>query len=135
MPYFEPLYYAEVGYSASLAAENSFDTEKQSFIALAEESTAKALNNSPNNLGLWRKAQSTYFELSLSDPKYLSLALNAGTITTTLAPTDPATFYNLGLIQKTAGLTNEARSSFQTALKLKPDYLEAKNEIENLDSK
>lgn len=132
-PYFEPLYYAELGYAASLAAENSFDNDKKSQTELAEKSTALALGGSPNNLSLWRKAQSTYFELSLSDSKYLSLALNAGKITTELAPTDPAGYFNLGLIQKTAGQKNEARDAFSKALELKPDYTEAKEELAKLD--
>lgn len=132
-PYLEPLYYAELGYAASLASENSFDNDKKSYADLAEKSTATALTNSPNNLSLWRKAQSTYFELSLSNPKYLNLALNAGKVTTQLAPTDPAAYYNLGLIQKTASQKEDARKSFTKALELKPDYLEAKEELAKLD--
>jgi len=129
-PYFEPIYYAEIAYAASLAAENSFDTDKENFIKLSETSLSLALNDSPNNLSLWRKAQSIYFELSISDSKYLDLAINAGKITTTLAPTDPATFYNLGLIEKTANKKEDAKKSFSQALRLKPDYIEAKTELE-----
>ncbi len=132
MPYPEPLYYSEIGYAASLAAENSYDNEKTTYTNLAENSTATALKLSPNNINLWRKAQSTYFELSLSDPKYLNLAINAGNVTVQLAPTDPAVYYNLGLIQKTAGEKDNAKKSFSKAVELKPDYIEAMNELENL---
>ncbi len=132
-PYFEPIYYAEIAYAASLASDNSFDADKENFIKLSETSLSKALNDSPNNLSLWRKAQSIYFELSISDTKYLDLAINAGLITTTLAPTDPATFYNLGLIQKTANKKDDAIKSFSQALKLKPNYIEAKNELESIN--
>lgn len=132
-PYFEPLYAAEVGYAASLVAENSFDTQKDSFIKLAQDSIEASLKNSPNNLSLWRKAQSSYFELSLSDSRFLEAAENAGIVTTNLAPTDPAAYYNLALIQKTMGKTQNARNSFGIALKLKPDYVEAQDQLNSLD--
>lgn len=131
-PYLEPLYHAETAYIASIAAENSFDIEQRNYIELAVNEISKSLNDSPNNVGLWRKAQSTYFELSLSDPKFLDLAINAGEITIQLAPTDPAAYYNLGLIQKTAGKKEEAYQSFSKALELKPNYQEALSEKENL---
>ena len=133
-PYLEPLYHAETAYVASIAAENSFDIEQKNFIELAVSEISKSLNDSPNNVGIWRKAQSTYFELGLSDSKFLDLAINAGKVTIQLAPTDPAAYYNLGLIQKTAGQNTEAIQSFAKALELKPNYQEAIIEKENLNN-
>lgn len=46
----------------------------------------------------------------------------------------PAAYLQLGQLQQSAGLIPEARTSYQTALKLKPEFPEAKSALESLGS-
>ena len=75
-----------------------------------------------NQLGL------TYYDQG----KYVE-ALTIFKATTQLEPINAHHFYNLGTIQKLLRDYESARESFRTALKLKPDYTEAKTQLDILE--
>lgn len=75
-----------------------------------------------NQLGL------TYYDQG----KYVE-ALTVFKATTQLEPLNAHHFYNLGTVQKILRDYEAARESFRTALKLKPDYIEAKSQLDILD--
>jgi class 3 adenylate cyclase len=53
--------------------------------------------------------------------------------TTQLEPTNPHHYYNLGTVQKILRDYVSARESFRTALRFKPDYSEAKTQLDILE--
>ncbi len=75
-----------------------------------------------NQLGL------TYYD----QRKYVE-ALTVFKATTQLEPLNPYHFYNLGTVQKILRDYNSAQESFRMALKLKPDYAEARTQLDILD--
>lgn len=64
--------------------------------------------------------------------KYIE-ALTVFRATTQLEPANAHHYYNLGTVQKILRDYAAARESFQTALKLKPDYSEAQNQLSLLE--
>ncbi len=75
-----------------------------------------------NQLGITYHDQNKYVE-----------ALTVFRATTQLEPANSYHFYNLGTTQKILRNYASARDSFRTALKLKPDYSEARTQLDLLD--
>jgi CRP-like cAMP-binding protein len=75
-----------------------------------------------NQLGL------TYYD----QEKYVE-ALTVFKATTQLEPHNPYHYYNVGTVQKILRDYQAARESFRTALKLKPDYTQAKTQLDILE--
>ncbi len=75
-----------------------------------------------NQLGITYHDQGKYIE-----------ALTVFRATTQLEPANAYHFYNLGTAQKIVRDYAAAREAFRTALKIKPDYSEAKNQLSLLD--
>ncbi|RME70982.1 MAG: tetratricopeptide repeat protein, partial [Chloroflexi bacterium] len=75
-----------------------------------------------NQLGLTYYDQEKYEE-----------ALTVFRATTQLEPHNPYHYYNVGTVQKILRDYEGARESFRMALKLKPDYIEAKTQLDMLE--
>ena len=137
----EPFYQSELAFSAAQAAAALEQTDATLSAALKDEAVAQmgqVLKNSPKNVSFWRTAIRTYFELASLDNKYLDTTLNALNQAISLAPTDPKLYYNKALILDSQNEQSSRASRtkkdeeikvLQQALKLKPDYPEAKQQL------
>lgn len=114
-PIDNPFYLADAAYATSSAP-------------LAQ----KAETAAPNNLLILRKVANTYFLLSESDISYADDAIRVAQRLTELAPTDPQSYLALAKIQIGLDKNEQARTSLERALTLKPDYLEAQQILEQL---
>ena len=128
----EPFYRSELGFAAtsaavSLSTENS--TESAALSAklknLGLSQTYLALKISPRNVSFWRTAVRTFYELSSIDPDYSQKTIDVLNNTIKLAPTDPKLYYNKALILAQMERYDEATSTLQNAIKLKPNYRDA----------
>ena len=128
----EPFYRSELAYSAAAAAVALQDTDATLSAALKDEALLqldKTLKVSPKNVSFWRTAIRTYFELASLDKKYTDNTLDALDMTIKLAPTDPKLYYNKALILESLGKKDEQIQNLKQALKLKPNYLDAKTSL------
>ncbi len=132
---FEPLYHSELGFVAAQAAEALMETDATLSADLKNQAvnqTRQVLQQSPNNVSYLRTAVRTYAQLADLDSKFLEDAVLVLDKATALAPTDPKLYYNKGLIWLQIGKEEEASVSFKKALELKPNYLEAIEELNEL---
>lgn len=81
-----------------------------------------ALSLSPASTNLWKERAQVFSELSLIDPKYFSLAIEALKNSVRLAPTDAKSFYLLGKFYEAASENDLAIKNYQEALSLKSNY-------------
>ena len=132
----EPFYKSELAYSAAAAAAALKETDATLSAALKDEALiqlSSTLNISPKNTSYRRTTIRTYFELSALDKKYVDNTLNALDMAIRLAPTDPKLFYNKALILESLGKKDEETENLKKALELKPNYLEAKTSLNEID--
>ena len=130
----EPFYKSELAFSAAQASSALKETEATLSAALKNEATvqmAGVLKNSPKNVSFWRSAVRTYFELATIDPTYIGKTLTALDTAISLAPTDPKLYYNKALILDTEGKKDEEIKVLQMAITLKPNYLEALQQLKD----
>ena len=119
----EPFYKSELAFSAAQASVALADTDATLSGQLKDQAVLQmdqVLKGSPKNVSFWRTAIRTYFELADLDK-----TLNAVNKAISLAPTDPKLYYNKALILETLGKKDEGIKALEQALKLKPNYLEA----------
>ncbi len=129
----EPFYRSELAYSAAAASAALEQIDATLSAVLKDEALEhldSVLKQSPNNVSFWRTAIRTYFELSSLDKKYVDETLKALDQAIKLAPTDPKLYYNKALILETLDKKDEAIKAFKQAINLRPDYLEAKQKLE-----
>ncbi len=129
----EPFYRSELAYSAAQAAAALKDEDASLSASLKDEAIyemSRVLEENPKNVSFWRTAIRTYFELELIDEtiKALDTAIN-------LAPTDPKLYYNKALILESIDKKEQAEEALKKAIELKPNYLEAKEKLDEIDSK
>ena len=122
---------------ASLSAETKMNLQLPSLGQSTGELVQKAIGNSdtavqisPNALTFWKDRTKTFYQLSVIDPKYNQVALEAIQTAANLAPTDAKVHYNLGLILDRSGQKEEAKKVFEETLVLKPDYTDVKTALE-----
>ena len=126
----EPFYRSELGYAAALSAIALEDTDATLSARLIEDAlreTKLSLDISPKNVSYWRTAIRTYFELSDID-----LTLDALNKSIALAPTDPKLYLTKATILQSIGKNNEAKEALKKAIELKPNYQEAKANLDKL---
>lgn len=102
---------------------------------LAKEAQAQvnnSLNISPNNYLVVQRAVKTYALLTDLDPQYSQEGLKLANKLVTLAPNYPISFLTLAKIQIAAGKTQDAKLTLEHILNLKPDYLEAKELLDQV---
>ena len=134
-PVKNPQYIAGFAYTASLYASGIDD--KQLSSALKKESLASAalaLKLSPNNLLIVRKVANTYLLLADIDQNSKNQALTVAQKLPQLAPTDPQSFFTLGKVQSALGDKQKAKESLEHALALKPNYQEAKDLLDQIET-
>ena len=130
---YEGLFRSELGYIAATAASALPEEEATLSARLKKEAsleTEAVLKSNPKNVSFWRTAIRTYFELSALDTEYVDKTLEAVEKAISLAPTDPKLYYNKALILKSLEKNEEANQALRKALELKPNYVEAKAELE-----
>ncbi|MBI2597129.1 O-antigen ligase family protein [Candidatus Daviesbacteria bacterium] len=128
----EPFYRSELSYSAAAAAAALKETDASLSAALEDEALNQlkiSLTISPKNVSFWRTAIRTYYELASLDKKYVNKTLEALDMAIKLAPTDPKLYYNKALILESIGKKDEEIENLKTTLNLKPDYLEALEQL------
>ncbi len=124
----EPLYKSELGNIAALnavALSEEDATLSATLTKAAQDQTENALAISPANVSLWRTAIRTYFALSALDKKYEQKTLEVIDKAISLAPNDPKIYLSKGVILDRFGDTKGSILSFEKAVDLKPNYLEA----------
>lgn len=131
----EPLYLAELGNAAASSAIALSSEDATTSGELKDDSvffTDLALSISPTNTTILRTAIRTFFQLSLVDPKYEAKTLETVDKSIASAPTDPKLFLNKGIILNQLQKQDEAIKSLLTAIKLKPNYREARLQLGDL---
>ncbi len=121
----EPYYRSELGFaaaSAAVALQQDDATASATLAIQADDLTKNVLQKNSTNVSFWRTAIRTYFMLSVLDPKFNSLTIDAVNQAIALAPTDPKLMYNKGIILNQQGKNQEAVAALLEALKLKPNY-------------
>ena len=134
----EPLYKSELAFSAASSAvafEQVDATSSSNLKDLAEEQTELLLQEHPHNTSFYRTAIRTYYQLSALDQKFVDKTLKTLDQTILLSPTDPKLLFNKAMILSVNGKNQEAVKVLEQTLKLKPNYLEAKEKLKELGGK
>jgi len=108
----EALYHSQ----ASLVASKLKDAP------LATAHSNLALSLSPASTNLWKERAQVFSELSLTNPEYFPLAIDALKNCLRLAPTDAKSYYLLGKFYEAASENDLAIENYEKALTLKPNY-------------
>ena len=130
-----PNYFANYAYANALYINGADEQFSQVLEQQASSAAATAAGLSPNNVLITRKVANTYLLLSSIDKKYQKDALTAAQKLPRLAPTDPQSYLSLAKVESAVGEKQKAQESLNYALKLKPDYLEAQQLLEQIESK
>lgn len=128
----EPFFRSELAFSAASAATALKQDDATLSAQLKDQAvyeTGKVLKDSPKNVSFLRTAIRTYFELSSTDNIYTQKTIDAINQTITLAPTDPKLYYNRALVLESVGKKEEAIIALKKALELKPNYIEALDQM------
>ena len=134
-PAHNPFYLSEYSYSLALYL-TTYETENQKQLVTRSVSNAKQAEElAPNNLIVLRKIANTYLLISSIDSIYEEKALQVGYRLPRLAPTDPQSYFSLAKIQAGLGKEDEAKITLEKTLKLKPDYQEAIELLDQLEQK
>lgn len=97
--------------------------------------TQKATDLNPYNLNLLKNKARTELTLATIDPQYNNLAITTLLKIIELSPTDPANYYNLGILYNSLNNPEEAQRAFSKALELFPLHQGAKTQLEILNTK
>lgn len=131
----EPLYLAELGNAAassSIALAENDSTTSAELKDDAQFFTDLALNISPVNTTINRTAIRTYFSLALLDPSLMDKTVQIVNNSIALSPTDPKLLHNKGIILSQFDRMKEATESLQMAIKMKPNYRDARLSLADL---
>lgn len=131
-----PFYLSEYAYTNALLATSTEDQEAAKVFKNEAESAANlSLRISPKNIVVIRKIASTYLLLIDVDESDKSKAIALGLKLVQIAPTDPSAYLSLAKILATSDHPQEAKDSLNLSLKLKPDYQDAKELLEQIKAK
>lgn len=144
----EPLYLSQLGFIQSVVASQVIFPQ-MSTLATAEAelkkkaqkyfdqyvndsitNTQKAVTLNEWNLNLYKNKARTELNLARIDPKYNDSAIKTLLKIIELSPTDPANYYNLGVLYKNINKTEEANLAFKKTLELFSKHQGAINELE-----
>jgi tetratricopeptide (TPR) repeat protein len=90
----------------------------------------RALEQDPNDEKSWRHLSAAYFQMG----RYAE-AEGPARKSVELAPHDPAVHCNLGVVQRKQDKWSEARESLLQALRLDPNYLKAREELDKVNTR
>lgn len=124
----EPTYHREYAFNLVQEALSSTDEDKQVRLgsaAVVQAETAYRLN--PVNSLTLKSVLRTYYGLARIDPSFEKEVEEYAKKVTTLAPTEPKTFYDAALILSYLDKNKEAVPYAERALLLKSDYTEARD--------
>lgn len=110
-------------HSSPEASSTAEVTTELAAAAIAASDQALALNN--RHLDFHKTRARVFINLGQIDPKYFTSAAEALRRASSLSPTDPKLYYNLGLVEVTANATASGFVNLRRAVELKPDYLQA----------
>jgi O-antigen ligase len=130
-----PYLMANFAYSAAVYAQDIENPKSsQSLINRADSFAQKTASISPNNFLIIQNVAKTYLLLAQKNPEFESQAINYSQILPKLAPTYPISYLTLAKTQIALGKNAQAQASLEKALRLKPDYQEAKDLLEQINS-
>ena len=135
-PTTNPFYLADAAFSsAEQIAKSENKSLKASLVEDSKTKAGEAEKYAPNNLLVLRKVANSYFLISQVDESYIQKSLDVGNKLTDLAPNDPQSYLALAKIQSGLNLQDEAKKTLETALKFKPDYVEAQELLDQIEAK
>ena len=132
----EAVFRSELSQTSSSLALAFFDLDKkeetQKFTDFAIAQSDKAVSLSPANINILRARANLFYKLSTINPKYLNSAIDTLIVASVKAPTDAKIFYNLSIMYLRAGQVNTALEILEKTILLKPNYKEAKEQLNKL---
>lgn len=133
-PVNSPYLASDFGYDLATFATLTLNSQnKQSLIKESVAQTKSALKLSPNNYLITQRAAKTYALLIALGPQYAPDGLELGRKLTKMAPNYPISYLTLAKIQISAEKYEDAKLSIQKVLSLKPDYLEARQMLDEVN--
>lgn len=130
-----PFYFSDLAQSSAVFAANLETGESQEvFATTAKAFAVKANTLSPNNFITQRRLINTYILLNSINGQYQEELKKLKGELIALAPSDPQTFLTSAKIEIALGNTTSAKESLDQALKLKPDYIEAKELLDETNT-
>ncbi len=130
--------YLMTNFAFDLASYLEKEENQQNKNLIAKEVVAQienAISESPNNYLVLQRAVKTYVLLINADQKYSQQGINLGTKLTSLAPTYPISYLTLAKIQIATDNLSDAQKNIEKVLTQKPDYLEAKELLDQITAK
>ncbi len=115
----------------------TYDTNATSSAQLAAAAVSlgqKAVSLSPHHPNYYKSLSRVAIVNATYFPQYLQIAADALKIAGKISPTDPRIPYNLGLVAEYANNMDLAKSYYQQALKLKPDFPDPQNKLDQIAS-
>lgn len=128
-----PFYFSDLAQSSAGFAANLEEGKSQEvFTTTANSLAAKAGTLAPNNFIIQRRIINTYILLNHLNQLHQNELNKLEERLISLAPTDPQTYLTSAKIEIALSNQDKARQYLDYALKLKPDYLEAKELLTEL---
>jgi O-antigen ligase len=98
----------------------------------ANQVSLLSVRQSPNHPNYYKTRSRVLIALGTIDPKYLPVAEAVLAAAQKLSPTDPRIPYNRGILASYLNQSDLASNFFNQALHLKPDYGDAKSQLDKL---
>lgn len=109
-------------------------TAAAEFALSAQQMSDFTLLLNSRHLNWYKSRASMFMTLAQFQPDLLNKAVESLRIAQNLAPTDPKIRYNLGLIYASQQATESARTEFNAAVELRPNYIQAQEALEGLSA-
>lgn len=125
-------------YLSDYAQETAFYAKNGENLAFAQKAgilTQAAISLAPNNLITQRRVVTTYILIADFDHSYLEKAVKEAQKLINLAPSDPQSYLSLAKAYVAAGKVDDAKKSVERALEMKPDYVEAKELLQQVNER
>ena len=126
----EAIYWSEYATSnteiAVLFAENNEYEKGLEYANSAIYESEKSIYLSKYNLNLKKTLFGIYYKLSMFNESYLNKAEEINKEAISISPYDPKLFYQLGLLQLKLDKVNDALTSLEKSVLLKPNYKDAR---------
>lgn len=124
----EPIYHSQLALAYSEKAIE--DQSEAKWREMAEAEGLLAVARSSHNLSYYKNLHSVYMILGKLDDKYFQKDLEYARKAHNLAPTDPATEYNLAVsTSSNSDSLDEVSKAFDQVFKLKPDWVQPRTTL------
>lgn len=131
----DPIISSNLGVAASylaLLASTKDATASAQLSEYANQVSLLSVQQSPNHPNYYKTRSRVLIALGTIDPIYLPQADAALATAQKLSPTDPRIPYNRGILAAYLEQTQTATDFFNQALRLKPDFADAKGQLDKL---